>query len=86
MHTLFVEFESEIVGYLSASRDHDAVGSLEVYDVEHALEREFIEIETVADVVVGRDGLGVVVNHDRAVSLFPYRLESLDSAPVELHR
>ena len=43
-----------------------ALGTVDLQDV---LERERLEVEAVGDVVVGRDGLGVAVNHDRLVVL-----------------
>ena len=37
-------------------------------DVHHRLERDLFEVELVADVVVGADRLGVVVQHDGLVA------------------
>src|SRR5690606_41967296 len=38
---------------------------LRVHHLEHVLERERLEVQAVARVVVGRDRLGVAVDHDR---------------------
>ncbi len=50
---------------LPAELHDDAVGLLGVVDVQHFLERQGLEVEAVRGVVVGRDGLGVAVDHDR---------------------
>ena len=66
---LLVESHGEVVGYLAAYAEYDAVGLLDLDDVHDALEGEFVEIEAVAHVVVGADGLWVVVDHDGLVAL-----------------
>ena len=50
---------------LAAELHDHAIGLLGVDDVEHVLERERLEVEAVAGVVIGRDGLGIAVDHDR---------------------
>ena len=57
---------------------------LQVDDVENPLEGEFVEVETVAHVIVGGDGFGVVVNHDRAETVAANGVQGLHTAPVEL--
>ncbi len=85
-NSLAMEFHGQVVGYLSAHADDDASWRLEVDDVEHTLEREFVEVETVAHVVVGGDGLRVVVDHDALVAQAAGCVDGVDRAPVELHR
>ncbi|EJP32999.1 hypothetical protein HMPREF1146_0001 [Prevotella sp. MSX73] len=85
-HILPVELHGEVVGYLSAHAHDDALGLFEVDDVEHALLGEFVEIEAVAHVVVGGDGLGVVVDHDGLVAQTACRGDGVDRTPVKLHR
>ena len=82
---LCVEFEREVVWNLPACGDNHAVGVLQLEDIHHALESQLVEIEAVAHVVVGGDGLRVVVNHHGAVSVLADSLERLHAAPVELH-
>jgi hypothetical protein len=53
-------------------------------DLEHVLERERLEVELVADVEVGRDGLRIRVDHDRLVAVVAQRERGLDAAVVEL--
>ena len=50
---------------LSAELDDDAVGLFDIDDVEDVFERERLEVQAVAGVVIGRDGLRVAVDHDR---------------------
>ena len=81
-----VEFHCQIVGNLSAHRHYDAFGVFEVDDVEHALLGQFVEVEAVADVVVGADRFGVIVDHDRSQAFFLDGVDGVDRAPVELDR
>jgi hypothetical protein len=63
-----VERVGELERGLAAELDDDAVQGavvlLDAEDLEHVLERERLEVEAVGGVVVGRDGLGVAVDHD----------------------
>ena len=69
---------------LPAELRHDAVRPLAVEDGEHLLGRERLEVEAVGRVVVGRDGLGVAVDHHRLVAERAERLHGVDAAVVEL--
>mmetsp|Transcript_12334 Transcript_12334/g.25097 ORF Transcript_12334/g.25097 Transcript_12334/m.25097 type:complete len:618 (+) Transcript_12334:774-2627(+) len=81
-----VEVEGQVVRDLAADAHHDAVGALEVVDVEHALLGELLEVELVALVVVRGDGLGVVVDHHGALAEAAERADARNGAPVELNR
>ena len=65
--------------------DDDTTRRFEFYDVHHALKGELVEVEPIAHVVVGRHRLGIVVDHHAAQSLLTNGVESLHTAPVELH-
>ncbi len=78
------EAHRKVVRSLAAHRQHDARGALELVDVEHALERELLEVEPVADVVVRAHRLGIAVDHDRGLAGVADRLHRVDAAPVEL--
>ena len=84
-HMLAVQLHGKVVRNLSANGDNHTHGILQVYHIEHTLQRQFVEIELVAHVVVGRDGLRVVVDHDTLVSKFPRCGDGVHRAPVELH-
>ena len=75
----------ELERRLAAELDHDAVGLLALADREHRLRVERLEVEAVGRVVVGRDGLGVAVDHHRLVAELAIGLDSVDAAVVELH-
>ena len=83
---LLVEEHSEVVRNLTAGRNDYAVRLLEVDDIHNTLEGKFVEVETVAHIVVGRHGLGVIVDHNRAVALLADSVQSLNATPVELYR
>ena len=83
---LAVQPDREVVRDLSAGRDDHAFRHLQVEYVQHPFERQFVEIEPVAHIVVGRNGLGVIVDHDRLVTQLAGRLHGIHRAPVELDR
>ena len=80
----FLDRASEPERRLAAELRHDADGLLAVAHGEHLLRRERLEVEAVRRVVVGRDGLGVAVDHHRLVAERAERLGGVDAAVVEL--
>ena len=64
---------------------HLVVAVLALVDVQHVLERERLEVEAVAGVVVGGDGLGIRVDHDGLEAQFAQREAGMDAAVVELN-
>jgi hypothetical protein len=82
LDVLPVELERNVVGRLAAHREHDARRALGVVDVEDRLERDVLKVELVGLVVVGRDGLRVVVDHDRLVAELAERPDRSDGAPL----
>jgi hypothetical protein len=63
-HARRLQVARELERRLPAELHDHALGLLLVDDLEDVLERERLEIEAVGRVVVGRDGLGVAVDHD----------------------
>ena len=57
---------------------------LRVHDLEHVLEGERLEVEPVGGVVVGRDGLGVAVDHHGLVAGVVQRQAGVHARVVEL--
>ena len=53
-------------------------------DGDHVLDRQRLEVEPVGGVVVGRDGFGVAVDHDRLEARLPEGEARVDAAVVEL--
>ena len=58
---------------------------LHVDDVHNTLECEFVEIQTVAHIVVGRHSLRVIIDHDRAIAMLANSIQCLYTTPVELN-
>ncbi len=81
-----VKFHREVVGDLSAHAHDDSARGLKVDYIHHALEAEFVEVETVAHIVVGRHGLGIIVDHDRLVTELAAGVGGVDRTPVKLNR
>ena len=69
---------------LSAELHDHAHRLLALDDLEHVLERQRLEVQLVGDVEVGRDRLGVRVDHDRLVPLLAQRQRGAHAAVVEL--
>ena len=63
--------------------DH-AVGLFGVADVQHFFERQRLEVQTVAGVVIGRDGLRIAVDHDRLDAELLQRERRVAAAVIEL--
>ena len=83
---LLVETHGKIVGYLSTCADDYSRRILEFDDVHHTLKGEFVEVETVAHIIVSRYRLWIIVDHHRAVALLANGVKSLHTTPVELNR
>jgi hypothetical protein len=69
---------------LAAVLDDHAHRLFLVDDLEHVFERERLEIQPVAGVVIGRHGLGVAVDHDGLVTVFAQGQRRVHAAVVEL--
>ena len=74
----------ELERRLATQLHDDAFRLLAPNDLEHVLERQRLEVQLVRDVVVGRDGLGIRVDHDRLVPRFAERHHRAHAAVVEL--
>ena len=81
-----VESEGKVVRNLTAHGNNDSVRLLQLVNIHNPLKCKFIEVETVAHIVVGRDCLRVVVYHHSPVALIPDCLKSIDRTPVEFDR
>ena len=58
---------------------------LQLHNVEDTFEGQFVEIKTVADVIIRTDGFGIVVNHHAAPTCLTNGVQGLHTTPVELH-
>ena len=58
---------------------------LQLDDIHHALERQLVKIKAVTDVIIGGDGLRIVVDHHGAVAVVTDGMKGLYAAPVELY-
>jgi hypothetical protein len=83
-----VERVGELQRRLAAELHDDAVQRavllLDAQDLHHVFEGQRLEIEAVGGVVVGRDGLGVAVDHDGLVARIAERETGVAAAIVEL--
>ena len=87
-HLRVLQRRGELQRRLAAELDDDAVERalrlLDADDLEHVLGGQRLEIEPVRGVVVGRDGLGIAVDHDRLVAGVGQREAGMAAAIVEL--
>ncbi len=74
----------QVDGGLPAQRHDHAHGPLDLDDVHDILEGERLEVQPVARVVVGGDGLGVAVHHDGLEPRRLQRVRRVAAAVVEL--
>ena len=83
-----LELPRQAEGRLPTELDDDAGDrpglALGVDDLEDVLEGQRLEVEAAARVVVGRDGLGVAVDHDRVVAGLPQGEARVHARVVEL--
>ena len=83
---LTVKFHSQVVRDLSAYRNDHTTRLFEIDYVKYTFERKFVEVETVAHIIVSRNRFRVVVNHDRLVTQFAGSLNCIHRAPVKFYR
>ena len=83
---LSVQAHGEVVGNLPAHRNDDAFGRFKFRYVQNRFQREFIEVQSIAHVVVGRNGFRIAVYHHAPVSFRLNGFNRADAAPVKLHR
>src|SRR5207245_8488258 len=84
-HSGAVERHGQIERSLAAKLDDHAIRFLALHDLEHVLERERLEVEPVAGVVVGRNRFGIAVDHDALDALALQRERGMAAAIVELY-
>ena len=84
VHAAFLEHARQLKRSLAAERHHDAVGSLNVDNVHDVLVGERLKVQTVGRVIVGRDGLGIAVDHDGLKAAGRQRVARVHTAVIEL--
>ena len=65
------QLERRLAAELHDARHVDVAVALALDDRHHVFERQRLEVETIGGVVVGRDRLGVAVDHHRLEALAP---------------
>ena len=70
---------------LAAELNDDALGLFNFNNFQHVLERQRLEIQAIRGVVIGRDGLGVTVDHDGLVTILTHRQGRMNTAIIELN-
>mmetsp|Transcript_6965 Transcript_6965/g.17395 ORF Transcript_6965/g.17395 Transcript_6965/m.17395 type:complete len:370 (+) Transcript_6965:544-1653(+) len=78
-----VQFHREVVGRLPPDGNDDAAWVFELHDVQHRLVAEFLEVQSIGLIVIGRDSLGIAIDHDGLVPQRAKRLNARHGAPVE---
>ncbi len=63
VHILRIEAHREVVRDLSSSRNDDTMRSLFLYDIHDPLKRQLVKIQAVANVIVRRNRLRIVIYH-----------------------
>ena len=86
VHAALIKANGKVVRNLTAHRNDGAVWLFHFNNVHYTFKGEFIEVEAVAHVVVGRHGFGVIVNHHRTPAFVLDGKKRVYATPVELNR
>ena len=78
------ELERRLAAELDDHAAQLATARLDAHDLEHVLGGQRLEIQPIGGVVVGRDGLGVAVDHDRLEPRLGQPEHRVHAAIVEL--
>ena len=81
-----IKTHSQIIRNLTTSTYYHTIRTFQVENIHYALKRKFIEIETIAHIIVGRNCFGIIINHDRTIALLTNGIERLYTTPVEFYR
>ena len=63
IHMGLIKAGSQVIGYLSAHGENHTMRLLKIKNVHDTLISELIEIEAITHVIIGGNGLGIVINH-----------------------
>ena len=83
---MLVQFHRQVIRNLTSGRNNHTMRVLQFDDIHDALKSQFIEIEPVTYIVVGRNGLRVIIDHYRAETIIADGIQRLYATPVKLHR
>ena len=83
-HAVAVQIAGELDGRLAAEGHHHADGLFHGDDVHDILGAQGLEVQPVGGIVVGGDGLGVVVDDDHVIPQLFQRPHAVDGGVVEL--
>ena len=84
VHAALLEHARQLKRSLAAERHHDAVGSLNIDDIHDVLVGERLKVQAVGRVVVGRNSLGIAVDHDGLEAAGSQRVARVHAAVIEL--
>ena len=84
VHAALLEHARQLKRGLAAKRHHDAIGALNVDNVHDVLVGERLKVQAVGRVIVGRDGLGIAVDHDGLEAAGRQRVARVHAAVIEL--
>ena len=85
VHAALLEHARQLKRGLAAERHHDAVGALNIDDVHDILVGERLKVKAVGRVVVGRNGLGIAVDHDGLKTAGRQCIARMHAAVIELN-
>ena len=86
MDILGIEAQSKVVRYLPSGGDDDTMRILQFKNIRHTFESQFVKVEAIAHIVIGRYGFGIIIDHHRTPAFLTDGIECLHSAPVKLYR
>ena len=69
---------------LPAERHDDAIRLFDITDIENIFECEWLKVEFVGLIVIGRDSFRIAIDHDRLEALFLQRVDSVNTTIIKL--
>lgn len=78
--------QGKILGLLTSDRNDNTVRLFELVYIQDTLHRQLLEVELVRLIVIGGDGLRVIVDHDARNTLFFQSSGSANGAVIEFYR
>ena len=83
-HARFFQPQGQFQRRLTAILHDHAGGLFFIDDFQYVFECEWLEVQPVRGVVIGRDGFGVAVDHDGLIAIFTHGQRRVHAAVVEL--
>src|SRR5262245_48014726 len=80
-----MKLKGEIIWGLTTKRDNHSNALLTRVNIEHVFQANFVEVKSVAAVIIRADCLGIEIQKNRAVAQLSENAGSVHTTPVKLN-